>query len=217
MSPRILPLVALIPALLLTACGGGGGSDPIPVPEVSYHVVQEFTSDAHLDGDVTSRGRARTAGVCGITGDLDTSTRSTGSMQYFSFDHASIPRDAEILSVQLELFQENVLGAPYVSHGVVVVDQVQLGPNLQGADYWLVPVASAVDVLSTNSNIGWKYADVTAALQRSLSAGWSKTAFRLRWSNGNTNGDGNFDFALFNDGEDACGSGNTARLIVNFR
>ena len=216
---RIAPLLVSLSALLLPACGGGGGGgDTAPGGPLLYDYVLFSASVDALDGVVRSDGTFSTTGTCGFVGDIDGPRSSVGATQFFAFDLSRLPADAIIDSAALTLHQEAVVGNPYSSHGAVIVNHVNIGPTLDGGDFWIVPVENEVGILSADTREEAKRVDVTSAVQRSQREGWSRVDFSLGWSlSGYSNGDGNPDFAMFNDGGDSCGSGNIPTLVINYR
>ncbi|MDJ0976269.1 MAG: hypothetical protein QNJ98_17545 [Planctomycetota bacterium] len=215
---RIASCLASLSALLLAACGGGGGGGTPPGGPLVYDYALVAPSIDALDGLVRSDGTVSTTGSCGFVGDIDGPRSNVGGTQFFAFDISSLPADAIIDSASLTLHQEAVVGDPYSSHGAVIVNHVNIGPTLDAADFWIVPVENEVGILSADARQEAKRVDVTSAVRRSWREGWSRVDFSLAWSrSGYTNSDGNPDFAIFNDGGDACGSGNVPTIIISYR
>lgn len=216
--PRLpAPLLALL-ALVFAGCGGGGGGGgPAPAPAPSVIWLVQLSTDA-LDGHIRSDGTVATTGTCGFVGDIDGPRDAVGGTQVFSFDLSRIPAGATIDSASISLYQEAVVGDPFSSHGAVIVSHVDVGPTLDASDFWHVPLELEVGILSADAREEWKSVEVDSAVRRSMDLGLGRVDLALAWSrSGYSNGDGNPDFVIFNDGGDACGSGNRPTLHVQYR
>ncbi|KKU63363.1 MAG: hypothetical protein UX87_C0026G0005 [Candidatus Amesbacteria bacterium GW2011_GWA1_47_16] len=101
-----------------------------------------------------------------------------------------------IESAVLRLYQYKVTGTPYSGGNKIIVDHLDYGDSLEGADYSATAISSGIATLTANAVIEWKDAEVTSALKADLSAGHSRSQYRLRLST-ETDGSGTEDVAYF--------------------
>ena len=177
-----------------------------------------FNSTASLDGWVQSNGVAVAASGGPLVGDFEDVAPGVGYRQVYSFDISSIPAGAQIVSATLRLYQAQAVGSPFTTLGNVLVDRIDIGAALDGADYASAALTSNIGTLSTSATIEYKMLDVTVAVQADRSASRSKSQFRLRFSTADKNGDGVRDFLSFTDAEDSCcGVSKPPELIVAYK
>ena len=134
---------------------------------------------------------------------------------FVSFANLAIPAQARIVSATLRLHQGKVVGAPYAKLGALIVDHVDYGPTLDGADYFgATPITLNIGAISTTAAPGYKTLDVTAAVAADRAAYRTRSQFKVRPSILATNGDKTPDYAEFNDGGNTTGDGNVPYLVV---
>ena len=173
---KALPWLA---AVLLVACGGGGGGDGDGDPTSTTVVLR---SQRTLTGMVYSFGEVNFDSLVPFTGDWgEFYAPTTRSRQLFAFGLESLPPDARITGVILQIHQVDVIGAPFAKLGDVVVDHV---------DYFAAPGPDSYDgqnlqrrigTLSTSDSIGVRSVDVTAQVATDWEAGRLWSQFRLRF------------------------------------
>ena len=181
---------------LALACAKG--TDP------SSTVVLKLNSTDSLDGWAQSNAAVFVHGGGPLVGDFPTAQPGVGYREFYSFDLGTIPANAIITSATLRLYQQQVDGTPYTSLGNVVVDHVSFGAVLQATEYLAAPLASAIGVISSDTSRGYKDLNVLSRVTADIAAARSRSQFRIRFSNQDTNGDGVNDFALFTDAEMSC-------------
>lgn len=176
-----------------------------------------IVSQATLDGFARSDGTATSAGGAPVTGDLDGVTPGLASRQFYSFDLSSIPGTATIDSAVLRVYQAAVVGAPYTTHGSVIVDRVDIGTALDGADYGAAALTGNIGTISNNATLEYKTLDVTTAVRADRNAGRTRSEFRLRFSVFDTNGNATSNNVSFADAEDSCcGVASPPQLVVEY-
>jgi hypothetical protein len=197
--------------LVLCGCGGGDGDDPLAV-------TIDLLSDPARDGFVLNDGTANTAGSGPGVGDIDFLVNGRAGREFFHFDLTPIPPGATIVSAVLVANQANVVGTPYATHGVVLVDHVDFGAALDGGDFGAAALTAGLATLSSDATAGSKAAGVTSAVVADRAAARTTTQFRLRFSLLDTDVDGAADVALFTDGErsDSSPPGTEPTLRVTY-
>lgn len=198
------PVVAPDRILTLTASTGPWGVYIDATPLV-------IGSTADLDGYARSDSFASATGSP-ATGDKesDFSLVGIGWRQLYSFDIASIPSSATIISAMLRLHQCDVQGSPYsvVSLGDVVVDHVNYGGTLDpSGSAYSGGVALNIGTLSTTATLGYRLLSVTSRVQNDLTMSRVRSQYRIGFSVQDANSDGNDDFAQFTDAEDSLCAG----------
>jgi hypothetical protein len=161
---------------------------------------------AVLDGFVTDDGFVDTATSSAVAvGDTD-GTFDNYARGFVRFDRSSLPPGATVVSATLRLHQSAVTGAPYATHGDVLVDHVDIGTSLDAGDFGALPLIPALGTLSDDAGIESKDVDVTAAVLADVLAGRTTSDFRLYFPLP-TDGDGAEDYVQFDDVEGHFGDG----------
>lgn len=176
-------------------------------------------STADLDGEAGSDNTATSAGGAPRTGDVDNFPTDIAYRQFYSFNLSGIPAGTIVSAATLRLYQASVTGSPYDGTlGSVVVDHVDYGNSLDGADYATVPLLSNIGTLSSNDSEGYKTLSVASRVQDDLSNARSRSQYRLRFSLSDSNLNGNDDFVRFTDFEDSCcGKNRPPQLTIVIR
>jgi hypothetical protein len=176
-----------------------------------------LTSVAALDGWVRSDGDTHTNGGGPILGDHDANTPGLGYRQFHSFELALIPGNATIESATLRLYQANLSPTPpYATHGNVIVDRVDIGVALNAADYGVAALTGNIGTLSNNATKEYKTLDVTTAVRADRTAGRTRSDFRLRMANFDSNNDGLSQFTGFGDFETSCCDAQSPQLVIEY-
>lgn len=161
-----------------------------------------------LDGYARSDNTASDSGSPAI-GDKDSSLPNVGWRQLYSFNIASIPATATIMSATLRLYQCDVAGLPYTRLGNVLVDQVNYGNSLSAGVYNGMTVVSNIGTLSTDPGLGYRIMGVTTRVQNDLVAARTASQYRLRFSLRDFFFVGTDDFVQFTDADDSLCAGTT--------
>ncbi|MFW5880176.1 MAG: DNRLRE domain-containing protein [Spirochaetota bacterium] len=162
----------------------------------------DLRSTAALDGEVTSAGGVITSSDEANVGDNQS---NQSSRAFFSFDVSAIApsetEDFDVTSARLRLtmmdwFSIDAALDPTVDLGNVVVELVDYGTSLNGADYSLPAIGDAV-TLATNARMTTTYeADVTQLIVDYIDSGnptsLGRRQFRLRHET-ETDGDDSTD------------------------
>jgi hypothetical protein len=201
--PALAFVVAL--GLLAPACGSGGGN-PL------FTVVS--ASDGAVDGFVTNPTFVDTTHRIAV-GDTDAGFMNV-ARGFVHFPLAGIPAGATILVADLRLFQSAVFGTPYGTHGPLVVDHVDTGGMLDGADFAAPALLAHAGTLSDDTAIAYKTLNVTAQVQDDLTAGRTHSDFRLRFTL-DSDADAVDDYVEFNDGEDSAANGMLPLLVILYQ
>ncbi len=205
-SLRVLGVVVLtaLLAVLLTTCGTDGDSYPTTVAS-----TVTLNSTKGVDGFVTSMGSAVTWTqiMVGDTG------ADIGVRGFLSFDISSIPPGSNIISSTLRNYQEAVIGTPYTDLGNVIVDHLDYGATLDGADYNLAALQDNIGILSNNASIEFKTLNVTARLQDDINNGRTRSQYRMLFPNP-TDNDNIEDAAFFTQAK--CGD-YSPELVVTYQ
>lgn len=192
-------------ALLLTACGGGGDG-------ANADVTLLISSEASLDGFVADNAFVDANSEVSV-GDTD-GTFANVTRGFVRFKLEDIPAGATLIAAELRLFQFQVMGTPYTSHGSLVADHVNLGGTLDATDFAAVPIQAGIATISTDATLEYKSTRVTASVAVDIAAGRTTSDFRLRFVLG-SDADGVDDFVSFNDGMSP--SDVAPMLVVTYR
>jgi len=202
---RIVPALIVLLALAQGGCGGGGDDGP---------EVLTFFSEPALDGMVFSSGLVFTDGGSPGTGDADAAGNGIAARQFFSF-LLDIPDGATIAAAELRIGQVNVIGTPYATHGVVLLEPLDYGTSLDSTDFGIFVAPELTGQMSTNATVQTKTRNVTTLLIRAINAGAQRFQVRLRFDDLDSDADGVSDAARFNDAERSFnGTGQAPVLIV---
>jgi hypothetical protein len=202
--------IVLLPALLLTSCGGGGPGNPrVPVTVV-------IASTPARDGYIRSDG-AVNPGPGLFVGDGETLLPGLSIRAVVGFDllGAGIPPGATIQSARLSVQQVVVEGTPYGDLGNVLVDHVAMGAAIDAGDSSGNTLLAAIGVLSTDALLVVKSLEVGAQVQADLQAGRAISDFRLRFAS-DTDADGFNDHVAFVDTENFLSLGQPPLLKVTY-
>ena len=210
MPARHLLHVLLVPMLVLApACGSSGGG---PTER-----TLTFPSVPELDGIVFSNGEVLVVGGGPLVGDSDCITNGVGIRMILCFDISQIPPGSTIVAATLRVPIEGSVGPPpYATHGDLIVDHVTLTGSLGVQHYAGSTVALDIGTLSTNAQTVWKEMGVTGAVQADFAATRTRSAYRLHFSNVDSNSDGECNGLLVNDGADHYQSGRIPSLDVTY-
>jgi hypothetical protein len=182
--------------------------DPYQVPGVPTATrpvrILDLAGNAALDGWAESGGGAQANGGGPLVGDLESATPGLGFRQFFSFDFTPLAPAEEVTGAVLTLFQASASDAPYASLGNVIVDHLDYGPTLDGADYNLPPLIANIGTISDDAVEEFKQLPVTAQVRADRTAGRVRSQFRLRFQLGDIDFDGASDFVQFGDVEVSC-------------
>ncbi len=151
-----------------------------------------LNSTSGVDGIVTSGGSVMTIAEI-FAGDTYV---NTGVRGFVSFDIASIPPGATIISATLKMYQEAVNGTPYADLGNIMVDHIDYGPTLDSDDYSLLALEDDIGTISNNGAFEFKTLDVTESLQDDMDHGRTRSQYRLRFPT-QTDNDSIEDAAFF--------------------
>jgi hypothetical protein len=209
--PRIAALLLVVATALplVPACGGSGGGGPLTL---------QILGEAALDGFVRTDGLVSAAGGGPAIGDLDHSHPGLGHRVFFSFSLAALPAGATVTSVALQITQGNVVGAPYATHGVAVLDHLDYGASLDAGDYDADALTLGFATASSEATLSTKTLDVTSQVLADLGAARPRSQFRLRFSLLDSDDDGAADAAGWVDSEvsGAGAPGMEPKLIVTY-
>jgi hypothetical protein len=197
---RVFPALRTLSAallLVLPACGGGGSSG-----STGPAANAVFSGDPAADGSVSLGGLMSSPSGGVPVGDFFNNDAGRG---FLRFAHPSIPTGATVLSATLHAQQVSVTGTPFADLGPnVVVDHVDIdlgaGPGLDAQDYNSAAFSLAIGSLSSGVALGSKWVDVTAAVQADVTAGRTKSDFRLTFALA-TDGNADIDQVMFTDAE----------------
>lgn len=199
--------------LVLSACGGGGGSDgPTPFPGLAATVVPA----PPLDGSVDSYGTvSTTTGV--IVGDTASATVGNGVVGLVAFDLSRVPANATITSAVLRIYQTEVRGNPYTDLGDVVIHGADIGPNIDSGDYGGGPgLTFSLGTISSNATIEWKTLDLTVWIAPAFQGGERRFDYQLLINGNAANLDNQIDAMVFEDADNSQGTGNRPQLVLTW-
>src|SRR4030042_1973423 len=122
---------------------------------------------------------------------------------FVSFDISDIPSGATISEATLRLYQVKTEGNPYgVSvGGKLNIDHLTYGDSLDNSDYAMAALTSNFVVLTNNSVVEWKDANVKTELKDDISNARSRSQYRIHFETENVGGDSTGDFAYFESSE----------------
>jgi hypothetical protein len=210
----IVYIMVMYSAVLLGV--GASCSSDSEDPRKERHTL-EINSVPSMDGWVESDGSAHSDSGGPFTGDYEHTKPGVGHRQFYSFSFSAIPDGALIVSASLELYQVNVWGSPFTDLGNVVVDHLDYGATLDGADYDATALTANIGTLSDNATEEYKSLDVTLYVQADCTAARDYSQYRVRFSLQDNDDDGARDSVSFTDAEDSCcGTGNLPKLVVEY-
>jgi len=116
----------------------------------------------------------------------------------------------------LRLYQYQITGSPYTIGGNLVAEHMDYGSSLDSPDYSAAVFDSASTVLgASNPSLEWKDFDVTAAFKNDLSAGHSRSQYRLKFTTETIGGDVTGDFAYFYSANSGSNT-NPPQLVIRY-
>ncbi len=205
---------------------------PQPVPTVEP-IMQPFTPIPTSVGTTSTSGETQTKTITslptldGFLGSNGTANKSQDLRagrdpyaifrSFVSFDLSSIPKNTNVESATLRLYQTDTEGNPYVAGGNLMIDHVDYGNSLEGEDYTLPPLATGIATLTTNGNVEWKEVEVAEAVRSDLANLRLRTGIRIRFTTEKIGGQGNGDTASFEAAENSSGTGNVPQLIIKYK
>ncbi len=213
---KLRPSPVLVVCLAASALHWGCGSDPTGPSTAT--ITLTLPSDPTLDGFVTNDGNAVAHAGGPAVGDIDSIKLGLAGRQFFSFEITNVPAGAEIVSATLQLYQASVGGHPFSSLGSLVVDRVDLGAGLDSGDYAGPALQAWIGTMPPEETLGYKSLDVTAAVQAERAAGRPRFQVRLRFSDRDSDLDGEADLVSYADAEQSCcANEQPSQLVVVFR
>lgn len=180
---------------------------PTPTPTVVIQTMT-ITSTAGLDGWRASNGGGNTTWYVQIGRNATLTERG-----FVSFDISAIPAGKTIDQATLRLYQGGVEGTPYTSLGSLIVDHLDYGDSLGNEDLNASAISSNIGTLTSNATIEWKDLLVTNALKADITAGRSRSQYRLRFT---TEATGTDAWARFESADNYMGTGNLPQLVVKY-
>ncbi len=181
---RLLPPTVLFAAAVLhIGCGGGGGQDGPQT--LTLLVTPSLTGTVANGGFVTPE-------TLGVGDRAPPSSPEITFRGFFTFDLASLPPGATVISATLTLHQIRVAGTPYDTLGAMLLDQVVFGTVLEAGAYGRSFPTSQGNPLSLDETLGPRVVDATVQVQADLAAGRTLSQWRVRFaveSDGNTSSD----------------------------
>lgn len=180
---------------------------PTPTPKI---ITKTITSTADLDGFESDNGRD--AGV-DIRAGRNMYLVSRG---FVSFDISVIPVTATVTEATLRLYQTKTVGNPYTVGGNLMVDYLNYGTTLDNSDYALAAITSNLALLTANSTVEWKDANVTDAVKKDLQEGRSHSQYRIHFETEVKGGDVTGDFSYFESADNSESSGNIPQLVIKY-
>ncbi|HEY4484710.1 MAG TPA: hypothetical protein VI702_00100, partial [Nitrospiria bacterium] len=168
-----------------------------------------FPSTPALDGRATAAG-----GAPSTPPDVGDLTATAGVRGFYSFDIQRIPSNAKITSAALNLFQRQIFGDPYATLGHIIVDHLDYGPALDGSVYNMAALTENIGTLSTDPAVEYKKLGVTGSVQNDHVSSRTRSQYRLRFSDQETDGDAVSDVARFTDAENIVVPRNPPQLMI---
>jgi hypothetical protein len=188
-----------------TGCGGGGDGGG----------QTTLTFVPSTDGTVKSDGTFEASGGTRITvGDNSGNIASRGILRFGIVPF--VPAGAVILSAKLRLRQQDVTGTPFPQLGTIVVDHVDPGVTIDGADYNAPVLTANIGTLSSDATGGIKEIDVTAAVVADLAGPGFNANFLVRFTSP-TNSNASADGVTFDDSENQIGTGTPPQLVITYQ
>jgi hypothetical protein len=194
---------ALLVALGLTACGGGGTST---VARRRLDIV----STGVLDGWVRSDGELSNRGDGPGVGDLDTNQEVR---LVLSFELGAIPAGVRVELATLRFRAARIVGSPQ-GLNPLQIERIDMGTALGAVDFSTLPLSAPTSV-TINNLLVVRDVDVTTLVQEDLDEGRSRTDLRLRLLGG-TDGDLRTDFLGIETGDNDWRTGDRARLEITY-
>jgi hypothetical protein len=177
---------AILPAALV-ACGSGNTApvDTIfATPILTGYVVGGSQQGTRTNDDIA-------------VGDADANVPNSSLRGAMSFDLTQLPAGATVTSATLFTRECAVVGHPVPALGNVVLEHVNFGPVLDTAVYSTPAIDTLGGVLTSDSTIGHRTRNVTAAVLADIVAGRTTTQFLLVMSEFADSHDSANDYVVF--------------------
>src|SRR5258706_1038873 len=98
---------------------------------------------------------------------------------FVSFDVPSTLNGKTIETATLRLFQRTIIGTPYTDLGSLVVDHLDYGNSLDGADYSASSLSASFGTLTNNAVQEWKDLNVKDMLKDDLTNSRQRSQYRI--------------------------------------
>lgn len=182
-----------------------------PSPTFAKTKTITLKGQKNLGGFVTSAGNVDIKRVIQIGGN-----DSFVSRGFVSFDLTPIPKNANINSALLRIFQTNTQGNPYKSGGKLLVDHVAFGNEIEKTDYAKAALVSGFNSLTGAGTIGWRETDITNLLAKDYLDLKPNSQYRIHFENELKGQIGDENFALFESSNNSEETGNTPEIIIKY-
>jgi len=179
---RYNSLFAIAAAVLVVACSGDNGPGAVDLPEAVVAGRLEH-------GTIRSIGANTNAAITPGDDATGIAYRST-----LGFDLKALPSGARVTSATLDVAQCQASANVFTALGPLVLDHIDLTLGLTDAAYSGQTLEPNIGTISSTTGTGSRTLDVTAAVQRDMTASRRVTAYRLRFRDHDTNGDAVADF-----------------------
>lgn len=176
---RTLPcLVALASALLLAlpSCGGGSGKSSEPI-QTTLTFVAEPTVTGYISELTPGSLYMVVPDDVPKAGDDGSNNPIRG---FVRFDISSLPQGTRIITADLVMTQGPALGTPYASlGGTLKLDHVELGTNLDDADWQANSLSIDFATLSMDASLGTRTVPVGQQVALDVASQRATTDFRF--------------------------------------
>lgn len=214
-SPTVTPQTTPTASPIMSTSPSPTSSIALPIasattkPSVAPSSGKTISSQSNLDGYQTSSANGS------ATAEIKIGRSSSGvSRGFLSFDLSQISTGTSINKITLRIFQQGTTGSPYKVGSDIKVDHLNFGSTFEPSDYSTSSISSSFATISSNPAPGWKEADVTQNVKGDLTAGRSRSQFRMHFALEQAGGGTTGDFALFESGDNSLKSGNTPQLVI---
>jgi hypothetical protein len=168
-----------------------------------------ISSQSNLDGYQSSNGSGST------TAEIKIGRNNTSiSRGFLSFDLSQIPESSILDKATLRMYQQGIIGSPYISGTELKIDQLNYGSTFESSDYSTSSISSSFTSLSTNTSPGWRDIDVTQNIKGDKTADRPRAQFRVHFALEQLGGSSTGDYVLFESGDNTLKTGNTPQLVV---
>jgi len=178
-------------------------------PTITGTQTMTINSTAALDGWRASNGGGNTTWY--IQAGRNATLFERG---FVSFDISTIPIGKTIDQATLRMYQQEVVGTPYSSIGNLTVDHMDYGETLGNEDLSVVGMTTNIGTLTSNATLEWKELIVTNPLKADITAGRTRSQYRLKFSTESTGPDA---WARFESGDNYMGTTNLPQLVIKYR
>ena len=132
-----------------------------------------------------------------LVGDQDGFVNGTAVRGFIGFNLDSLPKGISIQQATLTATQCAVSNFPFDNLGNVVVQHVSYPVPLDTTPFFIAPLDSTVDTLSSTTTLGARTIIVTSSVTADIAASRSSSQYRLSMSSVDLNADGNSDYVAF--------------------